>query len=98
MKLSRGIGAVLLTGALAFLGAPALVAQEEPEVDLAELIRQIRRNMVEVEKELDRVEANSAREAGREAEDNLQRLIESMQGRGRQITKDIDELIKNLPT
>ena len=87
----------MLALALALMPPSHLRAQSEPEVDLAELIRQIRRNMVEVEKEIDRVQAESAKAAAGEARQNLDKLVDSMKSRGSQITKDIDEFIKNLP-
>ena len=83
---------------LVLAALPALRAQEEqPKVDLAELIRQIRRNMIEVEKDIDRAQAESAKAAAEEARKNLEKLTLDMRGRGEQITKDIDEFIKNLP-
>jgi hypothetical protein len=89
----------LAAAILALALAPLLRAQDEagPKADLQELIRQIRRNMVEVEKDLDRVNAKEAREEAREAKENLDKLVQDMKDRGNQITKDIDEFIKNLP-
>ena len=67
------------------------------QVDLKELVKQIRRNMVAVEQEIDRVEAEATSENAQAARENLEKLIKSMRGRGAQITSDIDEVIKNLP-
>ena len=67
------------------------------QVDLTELVKQIRRNMVAVEREIDQVEAGAATKDAQAAKENLEKLIKSMRGRGDQITADIDEVIKNLP-
>lgn len=89
------------TGTLALVLAcacsPSLMAQGEPEVDLAELLRQIRRNMIEVEKDLDRAQAEAAKASAAEAKEKLDKLAFDMNSRGNQITKDIDELIENMP-
>jgi len=83
---------------LAFLNviAPALPAQGGEEVDIKELIKQIRRNMMEVEKEIDRVESEAASDQAARAKENLDKLVESMKGRSDQIASDIDEIIKNM--
>jgi len=75
---------------------PAQGGSEEEQVDIQELVRQIRRNMVDIEKEIDRVEAESSKEASEKAQQNIQKLVDSLKGRGSQITTDIDEIIKNL--
>ncbi len=83
---------------LALVVAPARAqgGGGQEEVDLAELVKQIRRNMVAVEREMDRVEAEAAREDAEAARENLQKLIQGLKGRGDQITSDIDEIIKNI--
>jgi hypothetical protein len=93
----------LLTSSIAvalFLGlAPVAFGQGADggdQVDIKELVKQIRRNMVAVEQEIDRVEAEAATEDAKAAKENLEKLIKSMKGRGDQITSDIDEIIKNL--
>lgn len=69
----------------------------EPEVDLKELARQIRQNMIEVEREIDQAEAKAAGQAGQKAKADLDELIKRLSQRGQQISTDIEELIKNLP-
>ena len=89
-----------LAVALIFGAAPLAWAQGDStgdQVDIKELVKQIRRNMVAVEQEIDRVEAEAASEDAQAAKENLEKLIKSMRGRGDQITSDIDEIIKNLP-
>lgn len=90
----------LAIAALLMSVAPLLRAQGEgggeDEVDVQELIRQIRRNMVEVEKEIDLAEAQAGQKAGQQAEKDIQKLVDSMKGRGQQITSDIDAIIKNM--
>lgn len=93
----------LLTSSLALaliLGAAPLALGQGgdggEQVDIKELVKQIRRNMVAVEQEIDRVEAEAAAEDAKAAKENLEKLIKSMKGRGDQITSDIDEIIKNL--
>ena len=94
----------LLTKTLALalmLGAAPLAwgqaGGDTDQVDLTELVKQIRRNMVAVEREIDRVEAEAATKDALSAKENLEKLIQSMRGRGDQIAADIDEVIKNLP-
>jgi hypothetical protein len=78
---------------------PALPAQEEDEnqAELQELIRQIRRNMIEVERDIDRAQGDLAKAAAKEAKENLDKIIADMKARGEQISKDIEEFIKKLP-
>jgi hypothetical protein len=89
------LAAVMLVAAF----APFASAQPEddPRADLQELVRQIRRNMVEVEKDLDRVAGKDAREDARATKEKLDELVQDMKDRGAQITKDIDAFIKSLP-
>jgi len=84
---------------LTSLLVPTASAQggDQGEVNVEELVKQIRRNMVAVEREIDRVEAEAANKDAQSAKENLEKLIQSMRGRGDQITADIDEVIKNLP-
>lgn len=97
MSLIVAMRASVAALAFAVVASGSARAQAEPEVDLAELVRQIRRNMVEVEKDIDRIQAEGAKAAAGEAKKKLDELIDSMKARGGQITKDIDEFIKNLP-
>lgn len=93
MKLTYSI---LLASLVLTLG-PALCAQDQgDQVDIQELVRQIRRNMVDIEKEIDKVEAEAAKEAAKDAKENIQKLVDSLKGRGNQITSDIDAIIANL--
>jgi len=94
MKVIRGMPILALVISL----MPMLSAQTgDPEqVDIKELVKQIRRNMVEVEKEIDRVGAEAAQAQGENAKENIEKLLRSMRGRGDQITSDIDEIIKNM--
>jgi hypothetical protein len=69
---------------------------ESTEAQLEELVRQIRRNMVEVEREIDRVEAEAAQSAAATTQADLQKLIDSLKGRGNQITADIETIVQNL--
>lgn len=96
MKVIRGVAVLALV--MSFM--PTLAAQaggaQGDQVDVKELVKQIRRNMVAVEKEIDRVEAEAAQAQGEQAKENLEKLIKSMKGRGDQITSDIDEIIKNM--
>jgi hypothetical protein len=79
--------------------APRASAQvTEPEVDLKELVRQIRQNMVEVEREIDQAEAKTAAKASEKTKQDLDELVKRLGQRGQQITTDIDEVIKNIPT
>ncbi len=93
---------LLFTGLIAsmiLISAPTAGAQDDTgeQVDIKELAKQVRRNMVKVEQEIDQVEAAAAQAQGEAARENLEKLIKSMQGRGDQITSDIDEIIKNIP-
>ena len=90
--------AIILVAAGGFL--PSAFAQQggEEEVDLQELIRQVRRNMVEVEKEIDQIEAKAAEAAAKNTREDLDELIKRLTQRGKQISSDIDEVIKNIPT
>ena len=93
---------LLFTGLIAsmiLISAPTAWAQDDTgeQVDIKELAKQVRRNMVKVEQEIDQVEAAAAQAQGEAARENLEKLIKSMQGRGDQITSDIDEIIKNIP-
>jgi len=93
---------LLLTGLIAsmvLISAPTTWAQDDTgeQVDIKELAKQVRRNMVKGEQEIDQVEAAAAQAQGEAARENLEKLIKSMQGRGDQITADIDEIIKNIP-
>ena len=93
---------LLINSAIAvvvLLSTPAAWAQGDTgeQVDIKELAKQVRRNMVKVEKEIDQVEAAAAQAQGQAARENLEKLIKSMRGRGDQITADIDEIIKNVP-
>jgi hypothetical protein len=79
--------------------APRASAQvTEPEVDLKELVRQIRQNMVEVEREIDQAESKTAAKASEKTKQDLDELVKRLGQRGQQITTDIDEVIKNIPT
>lgn len=93
IALAVGLAMSLLSGS----GPRAQGGEEEAQAELAELVRQIRRNMVEVEKDLDRVEAEGAKAAASEARENLDKLVSDMKSRGKQITTDIEEFIKKLP-
>ncbi len=77
--------------------AGAAVAQEPAtdEVDPQELMRQIRRNLNKLEDELQKVEAGSA--AGAKAvKEDMDKLVETMRRRQDQVTKDIDEIVKQM--
>jgi hypothetical protein len=75
-----------------------LVAQPgSTETDIQELARQVRRNMVQVEREIDRAQAEAARSRGAAVESDLQKIIDSLGGRAAQITKDIDAIIAAIP-
>lgn len=78
--------------------APSLAAQEptEPAVNPAELLRQIQRNMEAVEKGLDELATEDAKAAGRRSVEDLNKLIDSLKSGGRQITTDIDTLIREM--
>jgi hypothetical protein len=97
----RSVSALVLAAALTLI--PSVRAQaggdegdERSPEQIAELVRQIRRNMVEVEKEMDRVEAEASQVAAENTRADIQKLIESLKGRGGQITQDIDEIVKSL--
>jgi hypothetical protein len=89
-----------LLNLISFLLLPlGILPAQDPEstdAQIEELVRQIRRNMVEVEREIDRVEAESAQSAAATTQADLQKLIDSLKGRGNQITADIDTIVKNL--
>ena len=90
----------LMTNALILASLLATVAPaqggEGAEVNVEELVKQIRRNMIAVEREIDRVETEAAAENAKAAKENLEKLISSLKGRSDQIASDIDEMIKNL--
>ena len=86
--LSKRLGAMALFAALA---AQAVHAQE---VNPEELIRQIHRNMRQIEDDLARTEAEAAKQASTQTQEDLQKLIDQMQGRSRQIGKDMDDLLE----
>lgn len=94
MKAGKIFAGGILGAALLLSAAPRVAAQE---VDLEELIRQVRRNMVQVEKEMDKAEAQGAKAAGSEAKKNLDELIRNMKTRGKQVADDIEEIVKNIP-
>ena len=100
MGLKKHVAArgALLLAALVLANARASAQTGEPEVDLKELVRQIRQNMVEVEREIDQAEAKAAKKAGDQAKQDLEELVKRLGQRGQQITADIDEVIKNIPT
>lgn len=89
-----------LTLALTFLATP-LAAQGGPggglQAELTELVRQIRRNMLETEKSIDKVETEAASAGDQATREKLDELVEKLKGGGRQITGDIEELIKKIP-
>lgn len=97
MSLSR----ITLAVGLVALFLPITPAQgQDPQAQMAEvqeLVRQIRRNMVEAEREVDRTQAEAAKEASDTSKKKIEELIEQLKGRGGQITKDIDEVIEKLP-
>lgn len=83
--------------ALCCVAAP-LGAQDEggDAPDPQELMRQIRRNLVKIEDELQKVRAESAATADAAAKKDLDRLIDLLRRRQEQVTKDIDEIIKQM--
>ena len=92
MKIMTGL--VFLTSLL----VPTASAQggDQGEVNVEELVKQIRRNMVAVEKAIDRVETETATENAESAKEKLDKLVTSLKGRSDQIASDIDEMIKNI--
>ena len=88
----------LLSALLIFGLTPLLSAQGEGEDEgnIEEIVRQIRRNMQQVEKDLSTLEAETARERGEQVKDDLERLVESAKAAGQQIPNDIDEIIKRM--
>jgi molecular chaperone GrpE (heat shock protein) len=93
-QLRRLVGAA----ALGFgLTAGAVAQAGSTEGDVQELVRQVRRNMVEVEKEIDRAQAETSKQAGEQTAEDIQKIIDSMKSKGQQAASDIDEVIKKLP-
>lgn len=87
----------LLAAALACFALPCR-AQETggDEVDPAELMRQIRRNLMKIEDELHRVRSAAAGEASESVRKDMDKLAETLKRRQEQVTKDIDEIVKQL--
>jgi hypothetical protein len=88
----------LLVALLIFGLTPTLCAQGEGEEEgnIEEIVRQIRRNMQQVENDLSALEIEAARERGDQVKEDLERLIESAKAAGQQIPNDIDEIIKRM--
>jgi hypothetical protein len=91
----RGVAA--FAGALFLAAAPAR-AQEQggAEAEPEELMRQIRRNLVKIEDELQKVRGDAAKTASDDARKDMEKLIETLKRRQGQVTKDIDEIIRQM--
>ena len=85
--------------ALAAAFAPGLDAQGEGggEVDIKELARQIHRNMKKVEQDLAAIDGTESKAKAEQVKADMDKLINSMKGRGTKIVLDMDELVKNWP-
>lgn len=78
------------------LSAPHALSQGLPP-EVTDLIRQIRRNMIETERSIDQVESEATTENATAAKKRLDELLKKLDQGGKQITNDIDEVIKKIP-
>lgn len=96
MTRRTGFGALLLA-AFACCALPCRAQEADgAEVDPAELMRQIRRNLMKIEDELHRVKSAAAGEASEAVRKDMDKLAETLKRRQEQVTKDIDEIIKQM--
>ena len=96
MTRRTGFGALLLA-AFACCALPCRAQEADgAEVDPAELMRQIRRNLMKIEDELHRVKSAAAGEASEAVRKDMDTLAETLKRRQEQVTKDIDEIVKQL--
>lgn len=79
------------TSALAQEPAGPEEAQKGP--DATELTRQIRRNMIKIEDDLEKIGKHDA-SRGEQVKEDIDRLIDSMKQRQEQVVKDIDDVVK----
>jgi hypothetical protein len=87
--------------ACGFVVSPAVAQEPTPEtaeeqVDPQELMRQIRRNLLKIEDELQKVEAAAAAATSADAKRDLDKLVETLRRRQDQVTKDIDEIVRQM--
>lgn len=83
---------------VATLCAGSAFAQEPAtdEVDPKELMRQIKRNLTKIEDDLQKVESSSASAKAAGVKEDMDKLVETMRRRQDQVTKDIDEMVKQM--
>jgi hypothetical protein len=100
--LSRRLLTVAVAVSLTFSGA-ALRAQD-PKSDQqdegpspAELAKQIRRNMLKIEEDLQKAGTHDPAR-GEQVKKDFDKLLEGMKGRQDQVVKDIDEIVKSIKT
>ncbi len=89
-RATPALGLVLVLSML-----PAAAAQPGGD-DPAELLRQIQRNMTEIEKALSGIDATGAAGRGEQIVEDLERLVSGLRSRQDQIVKDLDEILKRM--